>query len=209
VCLDLDGCIVDAGAAIRPSLRVALEPLGLGDLPDDELTGLIGPPLEVGLAALLAGHGRDPELARAVATAYRTDYRRHMLERTALVPGMAEAIEHVAATRLACVVTSKPGAFARPILDHLGVSRSLTFVEAPALDLGGEPKKETLARALDRLGPAALDAVMVGDRHHDVDAGRAHGLRTVGVLWGVGDRAELAGADDLVATPAELVEVLA
>jgi phosphoglycolate phosphatase len=51
---------------------------------------------------------------------------------------------------------------------------------------------------------------MVGDRHHDVDAGKAHGLRTIGVLWGIGDVDELrgAGADDLVATPAELVELL-
>jgi phosphoglycolate phosphatase len=211
VCLDLDGCVIDSTAAILPSVRVALEPLRLGDLPADELRGLIGPPLETGLTDLLARHGRDPGAARSVATAYRADYRIHMLERTTLVPGMAEAIAGLAEDRLVCVVTSKPGQFARPILDHLDVTPHLAFVEAPTLDLGGEPKKATLARALDRLGPAADGAAMVGDRHHDVDAGKAHGLRTVGVLWGAGDEDELteAGADAVVATPAELVAVLA
>ena len=211
VCLDLDGCIIDSTGAILPSVRVALEPLGLGDLPAEELKGLIGPPLETGLADLLGRHGRDVELARSVATAYRADYRVHMLARTTLVPGMAEAIARLATDRLVCVVTSKPGQFARPILDHLDVTPHLAFVEAPTLDLGGEPKKVTLARALDRLGPAADGAAMVGDRHHDVDAGKAHGVRTIGVLWGAGDEAELAeaGADAVVATPAELVAVLA
>jgi phosphoglycolate phosphatase len=211
VCLDLDGCIIDSSAAILPSVRVALEPLGLAGLPDDELRGLIGPPLETGLTELLLRHGRVPELAPSVATAYRADYRLHMLHRTTLVPGMADAIATLAANRLVCVVTSKPGQFARPILDHLGVTTHLAFVEAPTLDLGGEPKKVTLGRALERLGPAAGGAAMVGDRHHDVDAGKAHGIRTVAVLWGAGDRAELtaAGADAVVATPAELVEVLA
>jgi hypothetical protein len=42
-------------------------------------------------------------------------------------------------------------------------------------------KTETLGRALARLDIG----VMIGDRHHDIDAGRAHGLTTVGVLWGI------------------------
>ncbi len=47
---------------------------------------------------------------------------------------------------------------------------------------------------------------MVGDRHVDMEAARAHGLRAVGVTWGFGTAEELraAGADVLVDTPAEL-----
>jgi phosphoglycolate phosphatase len=52
---------------------------------------------------------------------------------------------------------------------------------------------------------------MIGDRYHDIDAGRAHGLFTVGVTWGTGDRAELeaARADHVVTTPLELEALLA
>lgn len=52
---------------------------------------------------------------------------------------------------------------------------------------------------------------MVGDRHHDIDAGRALSTRTIGVTWGSGSRAELvdAGADAIAATPAELAALLA
>jgi phosphoglycolate phosphatase-like HAD superfamily hydrolase len=81
-------------------------------------------------------------------------------------------------------------------------------VHAPDSDHGSEPKTVTLTRALAALLPAAEPsrAVMVGDRHHDVAAGRACGTFTVGVTWGAGDRAELtaAGADRVVDTPGQL-----
>lgn len=210
VAFDLDGCIIDSRAAILPSVRVALSGVGLDDLADEELASLIGPPLETGFADLLERHGRDRSHAPAVTEAYRSDYRDQMLDRTTLMPGMKEAIARIAETRPVCVVTSKPATFARAILDHLGVSPLLRFVEGPAIDAADEPKKVTLGRALDRLGPDADGGTMVGDRHHDVDAGKAHGLRTIGVLWGIGDAAELtaAGADALVATPDELVAAL-
>jgi phosphoglycolate phosphatase len=103
-----------------------------------------------------------------------------------------------------CVVTSKPAELSTQIIDHLGLGSVFRFVEGPSLALEQETKTETLARALDRLEIG----VMVGDRHHDVDAGRAHGLTTIGVLWGMGDAEELSSADHVVSTPDELVELL-
>jgi phosphoglycolate phosphatase len=51
---------------------------------------------------------------------------------------------------------------------------------------------------------------MIGDRHHDIDAGLEVGTRAAGVLWGFGDHAELhgAGAHVVVSRPEELLEVL-
>ncbi len=59
--------------------------------------------------------------------------------------------------------------------------------------------------------PSTADAlVMVGDREHDVLGARAHGIDTVGVLWGYGDADELigAGAVALADSPAELRQLL-
>lgn len=60
------------------------------------------------------------------------------------------------------------------------------------------PKASFLAYALTTRGIAPEDAVMVGDTHIDIDAGRANGMRTVGVKWGYGTEAELALADEIV-----------
>lgn len=205
VAFDLDGCLIESRDAILPSVRAALVSEGLPALPDGEISFLIGPPLAFGFAELLDRLGEDVGRADALVDAYRADYRRHMLERTTLVDGVEGAVRAIAGVRPVCVVTSKPAGFASPILEHLGIIDVFAFVEGPSFDdAGRESKVETLARARTRISVA----VMVGDRHHDIDAGRAHGLVTVGVLWGMGDAAELAHADRLVATPDDLVAFL-
>lgn len=200
---DLDGCLVESRFAILPSLRVALVAHDLPALPDADLSFLIGPPLEAGITELLVSLDADPRLTRSIVHAYRADYREHMLDRTTLFDGVEDVVRGV---ERACIVTSKPAAIATPIVSHVGLLDALEFVEGPSLDMETETKVETLGRAIARLPSLG---VMVGDRHHDVDAGRTHGLRTVGVLWGMGDAAELAHADVLVETPDELAEVLA
>ncbi|HET9033136.1 MAG TPA: HAD hydrolase-like protein [Dokdonella sp.] len=54
------------------------------------------------------------------------------------------------------------------------------------------------------------DTVMIGDRRFDIEGARANSVRGIGVLWGFGSAGELreAGADRIVASPAELGECL-
>jgi phosphoglycolate phosphatase len=205
VAFDLDGCLIESRTAIVPSMRVALESLGLPEVSNADLYALIGPPLESGVAALLTRLGEDPARALDLVTAYRADYREHMLDRTTLMPGVDHAVRAVHAVRPVCVVTSKPAELSAKIVDHFGLGSVFRFVEGPSLAMEQETKTETLRRALERLDIG----VMVGDRHHDIDAGRAHGLTTVGVLWGMGDADELSSADHVVRTADELVELLA
>jgi len=202
VAFDLDGCLIESRGAIVPSMRLAWAQHGLPEVDEAALHALIGPPLEVGVRDLLVSIGEDPALASSIVRAYRADYREHMLERTPLVPGVADVVR---AVERACVVTSKPAVLSTRIVEHLGLLDALDFVEGPSLDMEAETKVQTLGRALERLPSIST---MVGDRHHDVDAGRAHGLRTVGVLWGMGDADELRHADIVVDTPAELARVL-
>lgn len=207
IAFDLDGCLVDSRPAILPSVRTAMRSQGLPPLADDELLWLIGPPLLTGFAELLRRLGGDPGRAADLLDAYRLDYRETMFDRTLVFPGMVAVLEALAARGPVCVVTSKPVALAAPLLDHLGLGPLLGHVEGPALSAGDEPKTVTLGRAR-----ATLEiGTMVGDRHHDVEAGRAHGMRTVGVTWGIGTLDELseAGADRIVSSPAALLEALA
>jgi phosphoglycolate phosphatase len=52
---------------------------------------------------------------------------------------------------------------------------------------------------------AAEHVVMVGDRHADIVAAKANGMRSIGVLWGYGSRDELSRpAPTPCAWPADL-----
>jgi phosphoglycolate phosphatase len=212
VFLDLDGCLVDSTRAITGCLNHALEELGLAARPPADLVRLIGPPLAEGLAQLLAEDGADPALVAAGVAAYRARYATVSLAETEVIPGIPEALSALQAVTPLAVVTSKPRAFAVPILDRLGLLDRFVAVHGPDLEHRAEAKAVTLQRALTGVTPGGDPAatVMVGDRSHDVVAGQACGTATIGVTWGAGPREELvaAGADRIVDTPVALVASL-
>jgi len=209
---DLDGCLVDSTVPITTCMNLALERVGLPARAPSELVRFIGPPLPASFVTLLEEAGADPTLAPRCVEAYRAAYQEESVRSTQVVDGIEQALDTLVGTAVLAVVTSKPRAFALPIVEHLGLVSRFAAVHGPVADLQGEPKATTLRRALADVAPTAdpTQVVMVGDREHDVLAGRECRTRTVGVTWGSGSAEELlrAGADHLVTTPVELVEVL-
>ena len=203
---DLDGVLLDSRTAIVRCIEHALGVNGADVPPTAELERFIGPPL-IDAFAELAG----PDAAAACLSAYRERYMHSSLEETVAAPGAAAALAAVAARVPVAIATSKPRAFAEPLCERLGLAPYLTAVVGPELDAPHEVKTVTVVRALEALGLApGAAAPLVGDRSHDADAARANGIPCVGVLWGIGDEAELraAGADPIVADPAELPAAL-
>jgi phosphoglycolate phosphatase len=202
VLFDLDGVLADSRIAITSCLNHALAAVGAPTRDPDELARLIGPPL-LEVFSALAGPDRAPD----AIVAYRDRYTTVSLEQTTTYPGAVETLAQIAATAPTALATSKPIAFAQPLCERLGLAEHLTVLEGPTLDVPAETKAQTVARALAGLDlEAGADAVLVGDRRHDVEGAHANGIRCIGALWGFGDRAELeaAGADGLAATLREL-----
>lgn len=216
VAFDLDGCLVDSTIAITRSFNHALTQLGFAAQPVVTLRRFIGPPLSAGFDTLLTelgvcGNVHDEMVARAVAL-YRARYRDASLSETTVVEGVETMLERVAGLHPCVIVTSKPRALAIPIVERLGLGVWFAQVYGPELSAIHETKTMTLERALSgvfaHLGPDRI--AMVGDRHHDIDAGRALRTATIGVTWGAGEREELhaAGADVIVETPAALQDMI-
>ena len=104
--------------------------------------------------------------------------------------------------------TSKTEMSARKILAATGWTELFTEIVGDTPYAGFPTKAAVVAEALRRLGhPTGPDLpVLVGDRHHDVEGARAHGLDCLGAGWGYGLPGELeeagavavyASADDL------------
>ena len=51
---------------------------------------------------------------------------------------------------------------------------------------------EPVLKAINALGVKATQTVFIGDSRHDMESGRAAGVKTAAVLWGPFDRAHLA-----------------
>jgi phosphoglycolate phosphatase-like HAD superfamily hydrolase len=69
-----------------------------------------------------------------------------------------------------------------------------------------KPEPDVIFASLRALGAAPEDCLLVGDAPADIEAGRRAGVKTCAVLWGYGDRNELARSqpDYWISDPSEL-----
>jgi len=204
---DLDGTLTDNYAGISASIRHALARLAAPAPDDAEMRGFVGPPLRGTFAKLLATDERET-IERAIGH-YRERFAAVGWRENAAYPGIEEALARLrsAGARM-YVCTAKPRIYAERIVAHFGFDAHFSAVYGADLDGRYDDKAHLVAHLLETERVDARNAVMIGDRDHDIRAARANGLRAVAVLWGYGTAAELIGADAIVATPAELPGVL-
>ena len=198
--LDLDGCLVDSTRAITNTFDHALASVGIAPRAPEVTRSFIGPPLRATFDRIVAEEGRDPALAVELVMRYRERYRAMSAIETEIIAGIPQALAQLRNDAPIAIVTSKLGIVAERLVDEIGLRAHISVIYAPHDEHVIEPKEITLRRALAATGARPDAAVMIGDREHDVLAGRACGTATVGVLWGAGDRAELeaAGAHAIV-----------
>ena len=209
VLFDLDGVLIDSLPSITACMNYTLAQLGRPPLAAERVRPLIGPPLEDSAAVVLGT--ADPGQVEAFVATYRRRYAQTCAQESLPAAGLREVLAELSPRWPLAVATSKAEVFARQILDALAVTRHFArggvFGRSLALDHSG--KAEVVGRALAVMGGAA-GLVMVGDREHDVLGAAAHGVPTIGVLHGMGSRAELEAAGarwiaaDLRALPALL-----
>lgn len=206
VLFDLDGVLVDSRAAITGCINHALVEHEFAARPPESLHRFIGPSLADAFAEL-TDHPSESAVVASCLASYRGRYAEASLQETVVTPGIEIALGDLSQRYRLAVATSKPLAFAQPLLSTLGLRPFFTAVAGPDLSLQGESKTATVATALRMLGHPKR-AVMVGDRSHDIVGAQSNSLPSVGVTWGIGSIKELrdAGADSIVVAPAELSE---
>jgi phosphoglycolate phosphatase len=203
--LDLDGTLTDPRPGILRCIRHALERMQRPCPGDEALVAYIGPPLRATFAALLATS--ETALVERAMTLYRERFAERGLFENEVYSGIPAMLAELGrAPRRLFVATAKPAVFAARIVRHFGLAGHFAGVYGPELDGRRDDKAELIAHLLAREGLKAERVMMVGDRANDVSAARANGVRTTGVLWGYGSRAELlaAGADAVCAAPERL-----
>ena len=195
---DLDGTLVDSiqdlAAATNAALR-ALSP-GASEIPVAVVRTFVGDGARMLLRRSLEHAGLLHSVDQALPV-YLDCYARCLLDTTRLFPGVREALERLRGRTLA-VLTNKPGDFSRTILAGLGVADRFARIWGAGDVPGHKPDPEGLRRLLAELGVDPQEAVIVGDSAVDVRTGRAAGVRSVGVTWGLRPQDLLADPPDLV-----------
>ncbi|GHO56537.1 HAD family hydrolase [Ktedonobacter robiniae] len=187
---DLDGTLTDPKPGITKSVQYALARFDI-DVPDLEvLVPFIGPPLAESFHHY---YGLTPEQAQQAIAYYREYFADTGLYENAVYPGIPALLADLRAShKRLLVATSKPTVFAERILAHFDLAHYFELIVGSELDGTRIAKADVIAYALASLpAPAYQNAIMIGDRKHDIIGAQQNGLPSIAVTYGYGSYEEL------------------
>lgn len=189
---DLDGTLVDSLDDLVTAVNLTRGDAGMAPLPREQVVPLVGFGSLYLVQRCLAPPGETlagPALEAAHAR-YLQHYNGHLLDQTRLHDGALAMLERYRTRRLA-VVTNKLEAESRRILAGLGVLERFAAVVGGDTLAEKKPDPLPLRHVMALAGAAPDETVMIGDGVNDVLAGRAAGVHTVAVTFGVDSAAAL------------------
>jgi phosphoglycolate phosphatase len=209
ILFDLDGTLTDPAIGITNSVMYALNKYGIEVSNRSELYKFIGAPFGDSFERY---YGFSKEGAKIAVQYYREYYKDKGIFENLVYDGFEELLSILKVNgKTLIVATSKPEVFAKQIVEHFDIAKYFDCIAGSNLDGSRVKKDEVISYALERCNITDKSKViMIGDREHDIIGAKKVGVRSMGVLFGYGGKAELenAGADFLVETVSDIKNVL-
>jgi pyrophosphatase PpaX len=207
VLFDLDGTLIDSVRLILDSYHHTLARHGLPPRSDADWLKGVGTPL----SAQFSEWRDSPEVLEAMIATYREYNLKHHDRMVTIYPGVIEAVRDVKAAGIQTgLVTSKNRQGALRGLKLVGLDALMDVMVCADEVTNPKPHPEPVEKAVRLLGADPASTVYVGDSVHDMQSGRAAGVKTAAALWGPFGKEYLAaaGPDYWLETPADLVRLV-
>jgi phosphoglycolate phosphatase len=209
VVFDLDGTLIDSRRDIADAVNALLMSCGAALIPEDRIGRMVGD----GAATLIARAFEASGVERPVDALkrYLSFYDERLLVHTRPYDGIPAVLDALSRRAALAVLTNKPIAPTRRLLDGLDLAR---FFPADAV-LGGDgpfprkPDPAALRHLMTSLGARAATTLMVGDSAIDWRTARAAQTLVCLARYGFGfdgvPIAELTSGERVIDSPQELL----
>ncbi len=184
---DMDGTLADTRADLAKAVNMTRRDCGLDEIPQERVVECVGDGVKNLL--LRAIPERAEKIEELVALQAR-NYSKCRLDATILYPGVRETLAELQRRGWKMgVVTNKPEADCKAILEGLGIARLFGAVSAGGTTAALKPSPEPIrAAAAAMRSPLKRTDWMVGDNWTDLAAASAAGIRSAFCSWGFGSR---------------------
>lgn len=209
ILFDLDGTLTDSGEGILNTVKYALSFFGKENTDISILRKFIGPPL---IDAFQNFTELSFDDATTAVAKYRERYKDIGIFENKVYEGIPELLQNLKnASKTLIVATSKPHIFANRILEYFDLAKYFSCVVGAEFDGTLNYKHEVIEEVLKRCKiKDKSQAIMIGDRHHDIDGAKQNGIESIGVLYGFAepDELEKAGADYIAKSPLDIEKII-
>ncbi|HEY1239167.1 MAG TPA: HAD-IIIA family hydrolase [Bryobacteraceae bacterium] len=181
---DLDGTLIDSKLDLAHAVNATRTHMGMGPLDVERISTYVGNGAPVLIRKALGDSATETEIEEALEF-FLEYYREHKLDYTELYPGVKESLEriHRAGKRLA-VLTNKPVAISRAIIDGLGVGACFFRVYGGNSFDFKKPHPVGLETLMAEARVERGETLMVGDSSVDIQTARNAGVHSCGVTYG-------------------------
>ena len=209
IIFDLDGTLTEPEEGITRSIEYALNKMGILVDSRKSLVKYIGPPL---IPAFCEDFGMTEGEAKQALYYYRERFILKGMYENSVYDGIKELLAALKKEgRKLLLATTKPKSQAMAILDYFSLTEYFDITEGASEDGKIVEKADVIKVALSAIPEIDIKkTVMIGDRKYDIHGAKSHNIKSVGVLYGYGDKEELerAGADYIVKSVDELYKLL-
>jgi phosphoglycolate phosphatase len=207
---DLDGTLVDSRRDLADSANALVEECGGEPLPEDRIGRMVGEGAAVLVSRVFAA--AEVPLPPDALPRFLAHYDRRLLDHTRPYDGMIETLRALQASAPLAVLTNKPLAATRRILDGVGLAPF--FRDAVVGGDGPLPRKPEpagLQHLVSEAGVAVGSTLLVGDSVIDWETARRASAQICLARYGFGFHgfpAERIRAEDrIIDSPADLIRL--
>jgi len=210
IVFDLDGTLIDSARDLADSTNEMLTSLGAAPLPLERVTRLVGE----GARRLVVGALEAADLQADVDDAlrrFREIYDRRLFVHTRPYDGVPEMVRELAGRMRVGVLTNKPEAPSRRLLEGFELAPYVASVIGGDSGFPRKPDPAGLSHLISANGGDPAAAVFVGDSMIDVETARRAGIRMCVALYGFGRMRgdlKLRGDELLAQQPADVVRLV-
>jgi len=199
ILFDLDGTLTDSKPGILKAVQYAAKYFGI-DIKDNELDSysyFVGPPLR---ESMKINFGFDDEKAELGVAKFREYYIPKGIYENSVYPGIDNLLKKLKDSgKTLILATSKVEAQARTVLEHFDILKYFDFTAGCEVDGRRSKKDEVIEYCLEHFGILSdeekAQAVMIGDRNHDIIGAGKNGIESIGVLYGYGSVEEITNGE--------------
>lgn len=185
VVFDLDGTIIDSRRDLADSANEMLETYGAGPQSVEAVTRMVGEGARVLVERALRAAHLDPQEPEALSR-FLAIYDRRLLGHTRPYDGLVDLIHETARHAAVAVLTNKPEAPSRRLLDAFDLTRSVRWVSGGDSGFARKPDPAGLRDLIARAGTTAERTLMVGDSPVDAETAERAEAAFCAALYGFG-----------------------
>jgi phosphoglycolate phosphatase len=191
ILFDLDGTLVDSSRDIATSINLTLEHLEYDPITLNQSNSFVGDGILMLVKRALGksihsneNHAIEHDLLSEANNIYRKYYAQHVLDTTLPYPGVVDTLNRIAGLQLA-VISNKALVYVNEIMIHFQLDKYFKLI------LGGDslelkkPDPYPLLYVAQQFNIDPQKCLMVGDSEKDIIAGKAAGMITCAVTYGM------------------------